>query len=49
MVKEGRGIMPDIEVAPTAETIRLGIDPKVEMVRKMIMQKTGLAHQQVQP
>jgi hypothetical protein len=49
MVKDGRGVMPDIEAAPTAETIRLGIDPKVEMVRKMIMQKSGLAHQQVQP
>lgn len=45
MVKDGRGVMPDIEVAPTVETIRLGIDPKVEMVRKMIMQKSGLAHQ----
>jgi hypothetical protein len=44
MVKEGRGVMPDIEAATTIETIRMGIDPKVEMVRKMIIQKNALAH-----
>lgn len=45
LVKEGRGIIPDIEAAPTVETIRRGIDPKVDTVRKLIMQKTGMAHQ----
>ena len=45
LVKEGRGIIPDVEVAPTPETVRKGIDPKVEYVRKMIMRKAGVAHQ----
>ncbi len=44
LVKEGRGIMPDIEAAPTVETIRQGIDPKVDTVRKIIMQKMGMVH-----
>lgn len=44
LVKEGRGIIPDIEAAPTVETIRRGIDPKVDTVRKLIMQKSGVAH-----
>ncbi len=44
LVKEGRGIMPDIEAAPTVETIRRGIDPKVDTVRKLIMQKSGVVH-----
>lgn len=42
LVKQGRGIIPDIEAAPTIETIRQGIDPKVDTVRKIIMQKAGL-------
>ena len=42
LVKEGRGIMPDIEAAPTVETIRKGIDPKIDTVRRLIMQKNGL-------
>jgi C-terminal processing protease CtpA/Prc len=45
LVKEGRGVMPDVEVAPTPETVRKGIDPKVEYVRKQIMKKSGIAHQ----
>lgn len=45
LVKEGRGIIPDIEAAPTVESIRQGIDPKVDTVRKIIMQKSGVAHQ----
>ncbi len=35
-VKEGRGIVPDVIVPTTAETIRRGIDPKVEWVRRTI-------------
>lgn len=38
-VAEGRGIIPDIEVAPTAETIRKGIDPKSEKVKELILSK----------
>jgi hypothetical protein len=45
LVKDGRGVIPDIEVGPTPETIRLGIDPKVEAVRKMIQRKNGLVQQ----
>jgi len=36
MVKEGRGVMPDIEVHATPEMIRKGIDPKVEAVKELI-------------
>ena len=36
---EGRGITPDIEVIPTAETIRKGIDPKAEKVKQLILGK----------
>jgi len=36
-VHAARGVMPDIEVAPTLETIRKGIDPKIEKVRELIM------------
>jgi hypothetical protein len=47
LVKEGRGIMPDIIVAPTRETIRRGIDPKAAVIRRIIMQKKkiGIAQQ----
>jgi len=45
LVKEGRGILPDIQVAPTRETIRRGIDPKAAVIRRMIMHKIGIAQQ----
>jgi hypothetical protein len=45
LVKDGRGIIPDIEVGATTESIRRGIDPKVELVRQMIIRKNALAHQ----
>lgn len=38
LVKEGRGVMPDIYVAPTAEDIRRGVDVKIEAVKKMIIE-----------
>ena len=34
--KDGRGIIPDIEVKPSSQAIRHGIDPKVEKVRQLI-------------
>ena len=34
--KNGRGIVPDIEVKPTAEAIRKGYDVKIAFVRKLI-------------
>jgi hypothetical protein len=45
LVKDGRGILPDIQVAPTRETIRRGIDPKAAVIRRMIMHKIGVAQQ----
>ncbi len=45
LVREGRGVMPDIMVPPSAESIRRGIDPKVDTVRKMILQKNGMVKQ----
>lgn len=45
LVKDGRGILPDIEVSPTRESIRRGIDPKAAVIRKLIMHKIGVAQQ----
>jgi hypothetical protein len=45
LVKDGRGIIPDIQVSPTQETIRRGIDPKAAVIRRLIMQKIGVAQQ----
>jgi hypothetical protein len=38
LIKEGRGVMPDIHVSPTAVDIQNGIDVKLEAVRQMIME-----------
>lgn len=35
-VHEGKGISPDVFIPTTAETIRRGIDPKIEWVRRTI-------------
>ncbi len=35
--KNGRGVMPDIPVVPTLESIRNGIDPKKEKVKALIL------------
>ena len=41
-VKNGRGIMPDIEVKPSTDAIRKGYDVKLEYVKKLIdAQKAG--------
>jgi len=45
LVKDGRGIIPDIQVSPTRETIRRGIDPKAAVIRRLIMHKIGVAQQ----
>lgn len=42
LVKEGRGVMPDIYVGPSVEAIRKGYDPKVEVVREIIEKKNGM-------
>lgn len=36
LVKEGRGVMPDIEVRATPELILRGVDPKIELVKNII-------------
>ncbi|RYF89398.1 MAG: peptidase S41, partial [Chitinophagaceae bacterium] len=38
-VAGGRGVMPDVEVPPTVESIRRGVDPKVEAIRDIILGK----------
>ncbi|HUR10924.1 MAG TPA: S41 family peptidase, partial [Flavitalea sp.] len=38
LVKEGRGVKPDLEVLPSIESIRYGIDMKVEVVRHLILE-----------
>jgi hypothetical protein len=37
-VKDGHGVKPDIEAAPTVQTIMLNVDPKIEKVRELIKQ-----------
>lgn len=41
-VAGGRGIIPDIEAAPTVESIRMGIDPKAEKVKQLIIEKNKI-------
>ena len=38
LVREGRGVMPDIYAAPTANDIKRGIDVKIEKARQLIME-----------
>lgn len=38
LVKEGRGVMPDIYVAPTADDIKKGIDVKIEKAKQLILE-----------
>ena len=40
-VAAGRGVMPDIEVLPSVESIRKGVDPKVEVIKEIILSKNG--------
>lgn len=37
--KDGRGVMPDVFVRPTLESIRLDIDPKMEKVKELIRER----------
>ncbi len=41
LVPGGRGVLPDIEVAPTAADIRRGVDVKLEAVRRLVMEANG--------
>ncbi|MEJ7738881.1 MAG: S41 family peptidase [Chitinophagaceae bacterium] len=40
-VKDGRGVQPDVFVGPSLESIRNGIDPKMEKVRELIKTKNN--------
>ena len=35
--KDGRGVLPDVSVAPTAESIRKGIDIKLETAKRLVI------------
>ncbi len=35
--KDGRGVLPDVYVAPTVESIRKGIDIKLEMAKSLVL------------
>ena len=39
--KNGRGIFPDVEVDPSSENIRKGVDGKLEKVKELIVTKKG--------
>jgi C-terminal processing protease CtpA/Prc len=39
LVKEGRGVMPDIPASPSVEDIRKGVDVKADMVHRIILNK----------
>ncbi|MBO9570704.1 MAG: peptidase S41, partial [Chitinophagaceae bacterium] len=41
LVQEGRGVLPDIYAAPTAEDIRKGIDVKIQEVKYLILRDNG--------
>ncbi|MBA4167920.1 MAG: peptidase S41, partial [Chitinophagaceae bacterium] len=41
LVKEAKGVIPDVYVAPTSEDIRNGADVKVEAVKRLIMKANG--------
>jgi C-terminal processing protease CtpA/Prc len=36
-IKNGRGVMPDIEIDPSSQTIKKGVDVKLNYIRKMII------------
>lgn len=39
--KNGHGILPDIEVPPSLQSIKMGIDAKLEKVKQLIRQKSN--------
>lgn len=44
LVKEGRGVMPDVWAAPTAKDIQNGIDVKLEAVKALILKANESNH-----
>jgi len=40
-VKNGRGILPDVEVGPSSVSIKQGVDPKLEKVKQLIVDKNN--------
>lgn len=45
-VAAARGVKPDIEVLPSVESIRRGVDPKVEVIKDIILSKNSADHNQ---
>jgi hypothetical protein len=41
LINEGRGVIPDIYAAPTADDIRKGVDVKLEAVKQLIIKANG--------
>jgi hypothetical protein len=39
ITKTGRGVQPDVKAGPNIESIRKGIDPKLEKVKQMILER----------
>ena len=44
LVKEGRGVMPDVYAAPTAKDIQNGVDVKLEAVKSLIIKANEADH-----
>lgn len=45
VTNNGSGVLPDVEVKPSAETIRKNTDPKLEKALELIREKAGLFKQ----
>lgn len=39
--KDGRGVIPDIQLEPSSEAIKKGVDPKMKTIREMILAGSG--------
>jgi len=44
--KDGRGLLPDVEVLPSSQAIRRGVDLKVEKVKELIRQQAPVANRE---
>ncbi len=38
---KGHGVIPDVEIGPSSQAIKRGIDPKMEKIRELIQQKAA--------
>jgi C-terminal processing protease CtpA/Prc len=42
--KDGRGVLPDVEIRSTSTSIKSGIDVKLEKVKELLIQKSAMAN-----